>query len=63
MDYIRGAPHQPQTRGKIPLIDCFAIDCREIERWCQTMKNWALPANYFLLSALERQIGTVVDSI
>ena len=48
MDHVRGAPHHPQTQGKI-------------ERWHQTMKNRFLLENYFLSGDLERKIGTFVD--
>lgn len=48
MDHVRGAPHHPQTQGKI-------------ERWHQTMKNRVLLENYFIPGDLERQIGTFVD--
>jgi transposase InsO family protein len=48
MDHVRGAPHHPQTQGKI-------------ERWHQTMKNRVLLQNYYLPGDLERQIGTFVD--
>jgi putative transposase len=48
MDHVRGAPHHPQTQGKI-------------ERWHQTMKNHVLLENYFLPGDLERQIGAFVD--
>lgn len=48
MDHVRGAPHHPQTHGKI-------------ERWHQTMKNRVLLENYFLPGDLERQIGAFVD--
>lgn len=48
MDHVRGAPHHPQTQGKI-------------ERWHQTMKNRVLLENYLLPGDLERQIGTFVD--
>jgi len=48
MDHVRGAPHHPQTQGKI-------------ERWHQTMKNRILLENYFLPGDLERQIGAFVD--
>jgi transposase InsO family protein len=47
MDHVRGAPHHPQTQGKI-------------ERWHQTMKNRVLMENYFLPGDLERQIGAFV---
>ena len=48
MDHVRGAPHHPQTQGKI-------------ERWHQTMKNRVLLEKYFLPSDLEHQICTFVD--
>ena len=48
MDHVRGAPHHPQTQGKI-------------ERWHQTMKNRVLLENYFLPGDLERQIAAFVD--
>ena len=48
MDHVRGAPHHPQTQGKI-------------ERWHQTMKNRVLLENYFLPGDLERQIDAFVD--
>ena len=48
MDHVRGAPHHPQTQGKI-------------ERWHQTMKNRVLLENYFLPGDLECQIGAFVD--
>jgi transposase InsO family protein len=48
MDHVRGAPHHPQTQGKI-------------ERWHQTMKNRVLLENCFLPGELERQISTFVD--
>ena len=48
MDHVRGAPHHPQTQGKI-------------ERWHQTMKNRVLLENYYLPGDLERQIGAFVD--
>lgn len=48
MDYVRGAPFDPQTQGKI-------------ERWHQTMKNWVLLENYYLPGNLERQIAHFVD--
>ena len=48
MDHVRGAPHHPQTQGKI-------------ERWHQTMKNRVLLKNYFLPGDLERRIGAFVD--
>ncbi|QFT92393.1 Integrase core domain protein [Roseovarius sp. THAF9] len=47
MDHVRGAPHHPQTQGKI-------------ERWHQTMKNRVLLENYYLPGDLERQIGDFV---
>ena len=48
MDHVHGAPHHPQTQGKI-------------ERWHQTMKNRVLLENYFLPGDLERQIDAFVD--
>jgi len=48
MDHVRGAPHHPQTQGKI-------------ERWHQTMKNRVLLEHYYLPGDLERQIGAFVD--
>jgi len=48
MDHVRGAPHHPQTQGKI-------------ERWHQTLKNRILLENYFLPGDLERQIDAFVD--
>lgn len=48
MDHLRGAPHHPQTQGKI-------------ERWHQTIKNRVLLENYYLPEELEQQIGTFVD--
>jgi len=48
MDFVRGAPHHPQTQGKI-------------QRWHQTMKNRVLLENYFLPGDLERQIDAFVD--
>ena len=48
MDHVRGAPHHPQTQGKI-------------ERWHQTMKNRVLLENHYLPGDLERQIGAFVD--
>jgi transposase InsO family protein len=48
MDHVRGAPHHPQTQGKI-------------ERWHQAMKNRVLLEKHFLPGELERQISTFVD--
>ena len=48
MDHVRGAPHHPQTQGKI-------------ERWHQTMKNRVLLENYYLPDDLESQISAFVD--
>ena len=48
MEHVRGAPHHPQTQGKI-------------ERWHQTLKNRVLLENYFLPGDLERQISAFVD--
>lgn len=41
---MRGAPHHPQTQGKI-------------ERWHQTLKNRILLENYFLPRGLEAPDG------
>jgi putative transposase len=46
--HIRGAPHHPQTQGKI-------------ERWHQTLKNRILLENYYLPGALEEQVGAFVE--
>ncbi|MFM9847459.1 MAG: IS3 family transposase [Hyphomicrobiaceae bacterium] len=48
MDHVRGAPHHPQTQGKI-------------ERWHQTLKNRILLENYYLPGDLEAHIGDFVD--
>lgn len=48
MTHTRGAPHHPQTQGKI-------------ERWHQTMKNRILLEHYFLPGDLERQIEAFVE--
>ena len=48
MDHVRGAPHHPQTQGKI-------------ERWYQTIKNRFLLENYFLPGDLERQVNAFID--
>ncbi|MCB1337828.1 MAG: transposase family protein [Maritimibacter sp.] len=48
MDHVRGAPHHPQTQGKI-------------ERWHQTMKERVPLENSFLPGDLERQISSLVD--
>ena len=48
MNHVRGAPHHPQTQGKI-------------ERRHQTMKNRVLLENYFLPGDLEGQINAFVD--
>ena len=48
IDHVRGAPHHPQTQGKI-------------ERWHQTLKNRILLENYFLPGDLETQITAFVD--
>ncbi len=47
MAHTRGAPHHPQTQGKI-------------ERWHQTLKNRILLEHYFLPGDLEAQIGAFV---
>ncbi len=48
IEHIRGAPHHPQTQGKI-------------ERWHQTLKNRILLEHDFLPGDLERQIEAFVD--
>ena len=48
MGHVRGAPHHPQTQGKI-------------ERWHQTLKNRVLLENYYLPGDLENQIEAFVD--
>jgi transposase InsO family protein len=48
MGHVRGAPHHPQTQGKI-------------ERWHQTLKNRILLENYYLPGDLEAQIGRFVE--
>src|SRR5215208_3384891 len=47
MAHTRGAPHHPQTQGKI-------------ERWHQTLKNRILLEHYFLPGELEAQIEAFV---
>ena len=47
MGHVRGAPHHPQTQGKI-------------ERWHQTLKNRILLENYYLPGDLETSIGKFV---
>jgi RNA-directed DNA polymerase len=46
IEHVRGAPHHPQTQGKI-------------ERWHQTLKNRILLDNYYLPRDLEAQIAFV----
>lgn len=48
MQHVRGAPHHPQTQGKI-------------ERWHQTLKNRILLENYYLPGDLECQTSTFVN--
>ena len=48
MDHVRGAPHHPQTQGKI-------------ERWHLTMKNRILLENYYLEGELEAAINAFVE--
>jgi transposase InsO family protein len=48
MEHVRGAPHHPQTQGKI-------------ERWHQTLKNRILLENYYLPADLEAHIGRFVE--
>src|SRR5271165_4149380 len=47
MGHVRGAPHHPQTQGKI-------------ERWHQTLKNRILLENYYLPGDLEAHIARFV---
>ena len=49
MDHVRGAPHHPQTQGKI-------------ERWHQTLKNHILLENYYLPGDLEAKIDAFVTN-
>jgi transposase InsO family protein len=48
MEHVRGAPHHPQTQGKI-------------ERWHQTLKNRILLEHYYLPGDLEAQVGAFVE--
>ena len=48
MEHVRGAPHDPQTQGKI-------------ERWHQTLKNRILLEHYYLPGDLERQVAALVE--
>jgi transposase InsO family protein len=48
MDHVRGAPHHPQTQGKI-------------ERWHQTLKNRVLLENHYLPGDLENRIGAFIE--
>ena len=48
IDHVRGAPHHPQTQGKI-------------ERWHQTLKNRILLENYYLPGDLENHIGAFIE--
>ena len=48
MDHVRGAPHHPQTQGKI-------------ERWHQTLKNRILLENYYLPGDLRQKIDAFVE--
>src|SRR5215211_3428143 len=48
MAHIRGAPHHPQTQGKI-------------ERWHQTLKNCVLLEHYYLPGDPEAQISAFVE--
>ena len=47
MEHIRGAPHHPQTQGKI-------------ERWHQTLKNRILLENHYLPGDLQARIEAFV---
>jgi len=48
MGHVRGAPHHPQTQGKI-------------EHWRQTLKNRILLENYYLPGDLEAHIARFVE--
>jgi transposase InsO family protein len=48
MKHVRGAPHHPQTQGKI-------------ERWHQTLKNRILLDHYYLPGDLEAHIDCFVE--
>jgi transposase InsO family protein len=48
MRHVRGAPHHPQTQGKI-------------ERWQQTLKNRILLEIYYLPGDLEAHVGNFVE--
>jgi transposase InsO family protein len=48
MEHVRGAPHHPQTQGKI-------------ERWHQTLKNRILLENYYLPGDLQAAIERFVE--
>jgi putative transposase len=48
MEHVRGAPHHPQTQGKI-------------ERWHQTLKNRILLENYYFPGELERQVAAFIE--
>ena len=48
MEHVRGAPHHPQTQGKI-------------ERWHQTLKNRILLEHYYLPGDLEAAIECFVE--
>ena len=48
MSHVRGAPHHPQTQGKI-------------ERWHQTLKNRILLENYYMPGDLEARIGDFIE--
>ncbi len=48
MGHVRGAPHHPQTQGKI-------------ERWHQTLQNRILLDNYCLPRDLEQRIAAFVS--
>ena len=48
MSHVRGAPHHPQTQGKI-------------KRWHQTLKNRILLENYYLPGDFETHVGRFVE--
>jgi putative transposase len=48
IEHVRGAPHHPQTQGKI-------------ERWHQTLKNRIRLEHYYRPGDLERQVAAFVE--
>ena len=60
IDHVRGAPYHPRTQGKIPLIDCGAINRRAVERWHRTLKNRVTLENYYLPGGLSQLIDAFI---